>query len=269
MIDVLRRQAEASACAAANIFPLMPDGELNVLAEDIKAHGLREPIWRDGQGVIVDGRNRWIACQMVGVDCKALKYEGSSKEMLAFILSHNLHRRHLNESQRGIVAGKIANLPHGINQYSADGPMGTSSAPTVAEAAAMLNVGERSVKRARSVIRDAPADVVKQVEKGEISLRAAERAAKAEAAKRNPPKPSKPRKPRKPKAADETVVPARITQLRMWIRTGTWRVAEFDSGEDAADAAMACGAPLYTDELLKIESFVDGMLAATRAVRAA
>jgi ParB-like chromosome segregation protein Spo0J len=40
------------------IFPLMNEPELAVLAEDIKVHGLREPIWLHPDGRILDGRSR-------------------------------------------------------------------------------------------------------------------------------------------------------------------------------------------------------------------
>ena len=49
-----------------NIFPMMSEEEFTDLVEDIKKHGLREPIWT-WEGKIVDGRNRYLACTKAGV----------------------------------------------------------------------------------------------------------------------------------------------------------------------------------------------------------
>jgi hypothetical protein len=50
----------------ADLFPMMGEAELSALAADIKAHGLREPIVLH-EGLILDGRNRLKACEIVGV----------------------------------------------------------------------------------------------------------------------------------------------------------------------------------------------------------
>ena len=39
-------------------WPMMPDDELAALAESIAADGLSHPLVLDGQGRLVDGRNR-------------------------------------------------------------------------------------------------------------------------------------------------------------------------------------------------------------------
>ncbi|MCC7234893.1 MAG: ParB N-terminal domain-containing protein [Bryobacterales bacterium] len=56
---------------AAELFPMMTEAELRQLAEDIKAHGLADPITML-DGMILDGRNRFEACKRAGVD---LRYE--------------------------------------------------------------------------------------------------------------------------------------------------------------------------------------------------
>jgi hypothetical protein len=82
---------------------------------------------------------------------------------------------HLSESQRAIVAGKLANLPKGTNQYTAP-----ANLPTQAKAAEMLNVSERSVRSARSVIDDGSPELVHAVEQGRVSVSAAADVARLE-----------------------------------------------------------------------------------------
>ncbi len=50
-----------------SVFPMMSDEEYQSLLDDIRANGLREPIWTY-QGKIIDGRNRYRACMELGID---------------------------------------------------------------------------------------------------------------------------------------------------------------------------------------------------------
>jgi len=109
------------------------------LVADIAEHGLREPIWLH-EGQIIDGRNRYRACIEARREPEFRAYEG--EHLVPFVVSLNLHRRHLNESQRAMVAGKLANLPDGVRvDRSANLPTSPMSQP---EAAELLNVSERS-----------------------------------------------------------------------------------------------------------------------------
>lgn len=94
----------------ASIFPMMEGEEFETLVKDIKENGLIEPIYLY-EGKIIDGRNRYLACQKAGVEPRFEEYTGISP--VDFVISKNLHRRHLNESQRAVVAAKIANLSRG------------------------------------------------------------------------------------------------------------------------------------------------------------
>lgn len=89
----------------ADIFPLIQGKDFVDLKTDIKEKGLLEPIWIY-QGKILDGRNRFRACQEAGVTIEFREYQGT--DPLGFVISLNLKRRHLDESQRAMVAARIA-----------------------------------------------------------------------------------------------------------------------------------------------------------------
>ena len=91
---------------AAEIFPLMSDTALDELAQDIKANGLLHPIVRH-EGKVIDGRNRLAACQRAGMPPTFIEWSGTGS-VVAWILSTNLHRRHLTDQQRAMVAGRVA-----------------------------------------------------------------------------------------------------------------------------------------------------------------
>jgi phage N-6-adenine-methyltransferase len=150
----------------AKIFPLLEGAAFDELVADIKAHGLREPICLYG-GQVLDGRNRYRACLETGVEPCFIVYEGG--DPLAFVISLNLKRRHLDESQRAVVAARLANLQRGDNQHA---PIGACSISQV-DAAGMLNVSRRNVQRAKQVIDDGAPELVGAVERGAVSVSAA------------------------------------------------------------------------------------------------
>ena len=86
----------------ANIFPLLEGAALDTLAQDIKAHGLVEPIWiYDGQ--VLDGRNRARACALAGVPVRTREFAGRPADAIAHVWSLNFSRRHLTPSQAAIA----------------------------------------------------------------------------------------------------------------------------------------------------------------------
>lgn len=132
----------------ANIFPLIQGKEFDDLVSSIKDSKLEEPICLY-EGKILDGRNRYRACYLAGVEPRFKDFHGD--DPLAYVFNHNLHRRHLDESQRAMVARRLANMQHGGDRrsdQSANWPL-----VSIAEAAERLNVSERSIKRA-GVVQD-------------------------------------------------------------------------------------------------------------------
>jgi N6-adenosine-specific RNA methylase IME4 len=149
----------------AELFPLLPDDELRILSDDIKANGLQQAIVMQGD-TLLDGRNRLAACKLAGVNPKSRQYEGKDAE--AFIISSNLHRRHLSESQRGMVAHKLANMPLGGGVYRCAN-LHTEKQISLEQAADLLNVSRRLAADARLVAREAP-EAVAQIEAGKKTI---------------------------------------------------------------------------------------------------
>jgi ParB-like chromosome segregation protein Spo0J len=87
---------------AAEAYRLLAADELQELADDIRANGLLFPIVLDAAGAIVDGRNRFAACQLAGVEPTYTVYAG---DPAAYVVSVNGHRRQLTQGQKamGIV----------------------------------------------------------------------------------------------------------------------------------------------------------------------
>ncbi len=93
----------------ATLFPLLDGPEFDALVEDIRQHGLQQAIvvyrgkGQEGNQVL-DGRNRLRACTEAGVEPRYTTFEGTDDEALAYVLSSNLHRRHLTTCQRAVLA---------------------------------------------------------------------------------------------------------------------------------------------------------------------
>jgi hypothetical protein len=181
----------------ADIFPLLPEAELKALADDVAAHGLREPIWLHRDGRIIDGRNRYRACELAGVEPEYRTYQGDDAGLLGFVVSLNLHRRHLDVGQRAMIADTLANMQQGARtdlvEFSTKSPadddlFGDAPQPEPAalaisqsQAAALMNVSRESVVMARKVREQGVPELAEKVVAGKASVSAA--AAIAEASK--------------------------------------------------------------------------------------
>ena len=87
----------------ANIFPMMDTEEFAGLKSDIEVNGLLEPICVNADGHIIDGRNRYLACEQLGITPEYRTFDGNGS-LVAFVVSLNLKRRHLNQLQKSIIA---------------------------------------------------------------------------------------------------------------------------------------------------------------------
>ena len=95
---------ERAVHPAANLFPHLVGEQFDELLADIQVHGVREAGWLDQNGWILDGRNRERACRQLGVEMPWRVCGGASDTEVDFIISLNLHRRHLTDDQRAAIA---------------------------------------------------------------------------------------------------------------------------------------------------------------------
>lgn len=157
----------------ADILPLIEGREYENLRDDIHTKGLIEPIWLY-QGKILDGRNRDRACREIGIEPTFREYTGN--DPAGFVLSLNLARRHLNESQRAMAAAKLATMKWGGDRSKA--PIGDLS---IDHAADLLNVGSKSVERARVVWDSDHSDLIELVRQARVAVSTAASVAKESA----------------------------------------------------------------------------------------
>jgi hypothetical protein len=92
----------------AALFPMLAEDELAEMAEDIAERGLLQAIMLDGEGRILDGRNRYAACQIAGIEPRFETYGGDDPD--GYALATNITRRHLTTGARAIIAAQAARL---------------------------------------------------------------------------------------------------------------------------------------------------------------
>lgn len=153
------------------LFPRMSDAEFASLCDDIRANGQREPIMLLND-MVLDGGNRYRACLEVGAEPFFEPFTGSNP--VAYVLSVNLHRRHLSPGQQAAI---VASMQDWSKADSAGGARRGDQPATlrnenVAARMALSGASERTQQMADRVAKADP-DLAKQVGRGEVSLPAA------------------------------------------------------------------------------------------------
>ena len=186
--------------------PAMSQEEYQALCDDIRAHGLLEPIWT-WQGQIIDGRHRARACRQLGITPVYREWDGQGS-LLLFVLRENVWRRHLNSSQKAMIAlSAEAHFALEAARYQkAQGPRGTEGGrghrkePTLPtkmldieekpvqresahRAGALLHVSGTYVREAKKIVTQAP-ELQSAVLAGHLDLRHAKTLARLPAEQR-------------------------------------------------------------------------------------
>lgn len=152
---------------AANVFPMMNTEQIDELADDIRKNGQQTEI-ELYDGKIIDGRNRYKACVKAGIEPKFCDVTEIG-DPIRYVLSMNLHRRHLDPGQRAFVALNVEEYEaKAAKQRQRDAGGDVRNRKTLPanlpepkgdardKAAMQLSVGGRSVSDAKAVAQASP-----------------------------------------------------------------------------------------------------------------
>ncbi|MEU4949900.1 ParB/RepB/Spo0J family partition protein [Streptomyces lavendulae] len=143
----------------ATLFPMLDEDELQALVDDIRELGQHQPVILDGQGRLLDGRNRLRACEILGIEPKFSTYDGD--DPAAFALSVNMRRRNLTKGQLAMIAAKASSATETDKRSGSE-----QSVRSVSEQAG-VSIGR--IGQANTVLRHAP-DLVDTVISGAVGL---------------------------------------------------------------------------------------------------
>jgi hypothetical protein len=168
----------------ADVWPMMDEAKLHELADDIRKNGQLIPVWLYEEKIL-DGRNRWAACLIAGVEPKTKEYTGD--EPTAFAVSLNDRRRHMNKGSLAAVAAELephfaADAKRRYEQTVGRPKKSEEKVPQISErqpqarleAAKSVGVNDRYVSDAKKVKTEAP-EVFERLKAGKITLQDAKR----------------------------------------------------------------------------------------------
>ena len=173
---------------SADVWPMMDEAKLVELSDDIRKNGQLVPVWIY-EGKILDGRNRWAACKIAGIEPKTKEYTGD--EPTAFAVAMNDRRRHMNKGALAAVAAELephfaADAKRRQKQHGGTAPGKPKTLPEKvpevkkgdgdARKAAAVSVGvnDRYVSDAKKVKQEDP-EVFERLKAGKITLQDAKR----------------------------------------------------------------------------------------------
>ena len=84
---------------------MLPEGELQELAESIRENGLRHPVVVTADGLILDGRNRAAACDLIGITPETVIYEGD--DLAEYVIDSNVTRRNMSAGARAMATALV------------------------------------------------------------------------------------------------------------------------------------------------------------------
>lgn len=165
---------------ASRLFPPMTDDEFANLAKDIAEHGLEDDIvLLNGQ--ILEGNHRYRACRETGIPPRFTVWDGD--DPVAYVISKNMHRRHLTLAQKAAIAVEAEHLYEKAArdrvlaaQNNAAGRAARANLPTLEKgraldhAAKAIGVSRRSAQDAKKV-KELNPEAFEKMKQGKESVR--------------------------------------------------------------------------------------------------
>jgi hypothetical protein len=151
----------------AEVFGWLPENDFYALVEDIKDNGQTYRCWITDQQVLVDGKNRELACFVAGVQPKYGIVK--DKNLANLVLSLNQKRRQQNESQRAMAAARFRFYT--IAQICAVEPK--AKKPSIPASAKLFNVSSRTINDAILVLQSEVPDLVRKIDAGDLRVSSA------------------------------------------------------------------------------------------------
>ena len=168
--EILKKYGLKGVHPIADLFPLLVGADRDEFRESVRARGVVAPISVNPKSILLEGRNRLIIADELGVECPQVVVD--EKDEAGWIIAMNVNRRHLDTSQRAMISAALANMPVGRNWNSNLANLPDKNI-SQSDAAKMMNVSPRAVSMASTVRKKAAPEVVEKVESGEMTLNAA------------------------------------------------------------------------------------------------
>lgn len=169
----------------ADVLPLIEGKQFDELVLSIRTSGLRDPIIVY-ENAILDGRNRYRACLQAGVEPRIEQFSGG--DPVLFVCDRNLHRRHLNTSQKAMAAAKLAELSSGRPPMNKNAELVQHYVLTNGEAAKLAGVCEKTITNAREIHTHGSPDEIANVCNGLAAITSTSDVVRARRKGTNPPK---------------------------------------------------------------------------------
>lgn len=230
------------------LFPRMAGAEFDALVADIASNGLQNPIVLH-DSMVLDGGNRYRACQAAGVEPRFIAFDGAS--VVQFVLSANLHRRHMTAGQQAAIVAAAQDwgraFMRGGDRKSDQSRV--TDFDTVDKRAAAAGVHRDTQMKADKVVRESP-ELARKVAHGEITLPQAVRTI-------DPPKP----KAQEPKDEAEPLREqlAEIVEMCEAQRADIESMARVFDADDKIGASLA-EAKRYREQVRILESRITGLI---------
>ena len=174
--------------------PELTKKEIDDLRADINQFGQMFPIVACN-GMIIDGRARWRACTMLDRKPQIEERHLTEMQILDFVISANVHRRHLTKSQIAVIVGlpymreksklvaaEKAEKMRAADNFNKKSPLVSGATPltsrgshenkTAKQTADVLGVNASILERAKTVEKKAP-ELIPTIARGEMSVDAA------------------------------------------------------------------------------------------------